>query len=697
MYDWIQFGAQVRTMRHRIGLSQEQLASRCGLSVRTLRDIEHGRTCCLHRSVRRVTDLLGLPAPPEPGTPCVNSGPPGISILGPLVLRVGAADQRLGSMMQRIVLGLLLARPGESISRDQLVDLLWEDQPPASCLNLVQTYVARLRRALAPLGLPDIESVPRGYRLRLPAEFDPALLDVLAFEDMVAEGRRAHGAGDIAEAARLFGSALDLWHGPVLADLCERVRAHPSVVALQRKRVATALEYADVVEVQPAPETAVTRLLAVIRDEPLHELLHARLMLLLAASGQQADALAAYENIRSRLVEDLEVEPGPELRDAHMRLLRQDLPVPVSGRPTAATRAPGGQPSWLGPRGNVPCLVGREIDATHLSNLLRTHRLVTVTGPVGCGKSALALSVAEQHDGEVIVLDLATLSNPEEPALRLGRLLGTDGGTADATVPATVDVLAEPGRLLVLDNAEHLVPAVAALVEDLLGGCPRLTVLVTSRQPLAVSEETTWRLGALPVPVADESTPATELFCQRARQALSSSDLSDKAAIACLARRLDGLPLALELVAAQLRALSMTELRDRLDLVLGLRTASSGRIDAHDRHRCLGAAIDWSYVLVTPVEQRVLAELSVFPGEFGIAAAESVSEQGIGVLPTLVSLVDRSFLEPVECGGASRFRLLRTVREYAASRLAASGAGPAVCARYSAWQHRNPTLKSNSV
>jgi predicted ATPase/DNA-binding SARP family transcriptional activator/DNA-binding XRE family transcriptional regulator len=673
MDDWVQFGREVCGARHRMGLRQEQLAARCGLSVRTVRDIERGRTRSGHRSARRVAESLSLPEPSS-GAPSPGTGTPVIGVLGPLMLRVGAADHRLGSTMQRIVLGLLLVRPGEPVGRDQLVDVLWGSHPPLSCLNLVQTYVARLRRALVPLGLPAIETVPGGYRLRLPAEHDAGLLDVLAFSDAAAAARRAHDAGDDSTAMTLYGTALDLWRGPVLVDLGDRVREHPSVIALHRERLATTVEYAALAETRARPEVAVTRLLVVTRDEPLHEVLHAQLMLLLAASGQQADALAVYNGVRARLVEDLGVEPGPELRAAHRRILRQELPV--------STRRPAAQPvrpQWRGPHGHLPYLVGRDCDAAHLAGLLRTHRLVTVTGPAGGGKSALALSVAERRGGDVLVLNLAALSTSDDPMTALGHLLGTTGVTAIS------NALTGGGSLLVVDNAEHLVPAVAALVEQLLGSCPELTVLVTSRQSLGVSEETTWQLGPLPVPVADEPSPATELFCLRARQALSTVDLSGVAAIAGVVRRLDGLPLALELVAAQVRAVPVSQLLDRLDLALGLRPAPTDRSRAGDRRRSLRAAIDRSYVLLSRVEQRVLAELSVFRGAFGVEAAESVSDQGEAVLPVLVSLVDRSLLTAVDRGGVSRFRLLETMREYAAARLAESAAAARVHQRHIAY------------
>lgn len=660
MYDWVQFGREVSSTRHRMGMSQELLAARCGLSVRTVRDIERGRTRSGHRSARRVAELLTLP---EPSSDVASPGTPVVGVLGPLMLRVGAADYRLGSMMQRIVLGLLLVRPGEPVGRDQLVDVLWGSHPPPSCQNLVQTYVARLRRVLVPLGLPAIETVPGGYRMRLPAEDGSGVLDVLMFGYAAAAARRAHDAGDDSAAMAWYGSALDLWRGPVLADLGDRVREYPSVIALHRERLAMTITYAVLAEARAEPEVAVTRLLVLARDEPLHEVLHAHLMLLLAASGQQADALAVYDGVRARLVGDLGVEPGPELRAARQRILHQDLPVSIR-----RSAAPQPVRQWRGPHGHLPYLVGRDSDATHLTGLLRTQRLVTLTGPAGGGKSALALFVAGRHGGHVVVLDSGRLSTLDESWAALGHLLGATG------VAAVSRALTGSDPLLVVDNAEHLVPAVAALVEQLLGSCPDLTVLVTSRQSLGVSEETTWQLGPLRVPVADESSPATELFCLRARQALSTVDLSDTAAIAGVVRRLDGLPLALELAAAQVRALPVSQLLDRLGLALGLRPVPPDGTRAVDRRRSLGAAIDRSYVLLSRVEQLVLSELSVFRGTFGVEAAESVSEQGEAVLPVLVSLVDRSLLTAVDRGGVSRFRLLETIREYAAARLAESAA-----------------------
>jgi predicted ATPase/DNA-binding SARP family transcriptional activator/DNA-binding XRE family transcriptional regulator len=693
MAEWAQFGDLVRARRQQVGMSQEQLAALAGLSVRTLRDIERGRIRSARRSVSDVARVLDLPCPSGPPTPAVAA----IGVLGPLVIRVGGSEQVLGSPMQRSVLGLLAVQPGDVVYRDEMVDVLWGDRPPRSCTNLIQTYVARLRRALAAPELPTIESTPGGgYRLLVKPDADPPSVDALAFDATVTEARHTRDAGDRPAATALFARALDQWRGPVLADLGPRVRARPAVIARQRDWLTAVLEYADVAE----PEAAAARLLATSAVEPLHEALHARLVRVLAASGQQAQALAVYTDVRLRLADELGIDPGPELRDAYATVLRQDqftsaAAVPVSGVPVGAV--PVGADRWLGPRGHLTHLVGRDRDTDDVLGLSHAHRLVTMTGPAGCGKTALAMTVADRWPDSVVVLALAGLSGVNDPVLALGRLLDIDGRSPADVLATACRRLDGPGTLLLVDNAEHLTGQVAALVGEVLGGCPGLTVLVTSRQPLGVSGEVVRQLDPLPVPDADEPSAATELFAERARQAWPSVDLSDTAAIGHLARRLDGLPLALELAAARVRALPVPQLADRLDLALEMRsdeTVPTGR--AHDRHRTLRSAIDWSYQLLTPSEQQVLAELSVFRGAFTAEAAEAVCRPGGRTLATMVSLVDQSLLVAERYGPASRFQLLETVREYAAARLAGTDADAVRQRHLDHWLDRSRLLAGNA-
>jgi predicted ATPase/DNA-binding XRE family transcriptional regulator len=322
---------------------------------------------------------------------------------------------------------------------------------------------------------------------------------------------------------------------------------------------------------------------------------------------------------------------------------------------------------WRGPRGSLRELVGRETALTDLRRALREHDLVTVTGPGGGGKTALALAAAGGARQPVTVLGLASLAAADQLVPALATTLQVPVGAADATLDAVETALAGGRQLLLVDNAEHLAEAVAALVSRLRGGCPALTVLVTSREPLGLSEEVVWRLGPLATSAGDGDSPAAELFRRRTREALPTADLSDAAAVARICRRLDGLPLALELAAARVRALSVPELADRLDRGTDLLTSA---VPGPGGRRTLEDTIDWSYRLLEPAEQRALAQLSVFRGGFGAAAVEAVLDGPGTPLALAAQLVDRSLLQ---AGPGGRFLMLRTIRDYAAARLAASG------------------------
>src|SRR5215207_367204 len=313
----------------------------------------------------------------------------------------------------------------------------------------------------------------------------------------------------------------------------------------------------------------------------------------------------------------------PRLRslDALADALRLD--AAARRRLLEAYRPGGAGPGWLGQRAHLRALVGRDAETAQLRAALAERHLVTVTGPGGCGKTALALHAAAGIGSPVAVLSLAPLSAAEQIPAALAAVLQVGGGSAEAAVTAAATALEVPGQLLVVDNAEHLLAAAAALVVRLLGSGPELTVLVTSREPLGLSEELTLPLRPLLVPPGDDTDigpdagAAVELFTRRAREALPSVDLSDTAAVRRICRRLDGLPLALELAAARVRALPVPLLADPLDAGGALLTAGAAG-------RTLDDTVDWSYRLLSPAERRALAQLSVFQIPFTAPAAEDV-------------------------------------------------------------------------
>ncbi|HEY6747457.1 MAG TPA: helix-turn-helix domain-containing protein [Mycobacteriales bacterium] len=344
------------------------------------------------------------------------------------------------------------------------------------------------------------------------------------------------------------------------------------------------------------------------------------------------------------------------------RLFEQYRPVPAA--------EPGRV--WRGPRSHLRELVGREGELAELTAELRDHDLVTVTGPGGCGKTAIALAAAAATGRSVTVLGLASLATAAQLVPALASTLQVEVGGVEETLEAIERELSG-GQLLVVDNAEHLAEAVADAVIRLRGGCPGLTVLVTSREPLGVSEELVWRLRPLRTPAdeSDDRAPAAVLFRRRTREALPTADLSDAAAVGRVCRRLDGLPLALELAAARVRALTVPQLADRLDrdrVVLDLLTSA---VPGPSGRRTLEDTIDWSYRLLDDSEQRALAQLSVFRGAFGPEAVEAVVSVPGDPVAIAAQLVDRSLLQAVPGGG--RYVMLRTIRDYAALRLAGSG------------------------
>ncbi len=653
-------GAEIRLQRRRKGLTQRELAAQTGLSVRTVREVEHGRISA--GSTRRLRAALGL------AEHALDQDTLWVSVLGPMSVWRGEARMVVGSVMQRIVLGVLAASPGQVVTVDELVDLLWGDGPPRSCVNLVHTYVARLRRTGA-----AIERDAGGYRL----DTDVVRTDVAEFDAVTAAAARAETAGDLDAASAGCGAALDQWRGRVLADLGERVRGHPTAVALQRRRVAVALDHARLAATLGRHAAAATRLLVVAECEPLHEVLHAALMGLLAASGQQAAALAVYAAIRDRLAGELGVDPGSELRLGYQGILAE-APEAVADR------------RWWGPRGHLARLIGRDAELAEVGGLLAGSRVVTITGVGGCGKTTLALHVAAAHPCGVAVLPLAPLSDGDELVPALAALLGVGGTSTAALLDAVYGALRERGQLLVLDNAEHLAPAVSALVAGLVASCPRLTVLITSRQPLGAPQEVSWQLLPLAAPDdADVDSPAAELFRQRARQAFPAVDLSDAVAVSRICHRLDGLPLALELAASRVRVLPVGHLAERLDMGLGILSVNGTA--AEQRHQTLHSAIDWSYRLLSEHERRVLAQLSVFRTGFTLEAAEAVALAGVA--DAVVGLVDKSLLQAEQHAGSGRFRMLEVVRAYASACLDEVGERSASQARHLAyWLARGRSL-----
>ncbi|WP_254047621.1 BTAD domain-containing putative transcriptional regulator [Streptomyces aureus] len=577
----------------------------------------------------------------------------------------------------RALLTALAAAGGRTVGTRALIDQVWGDadraqDPDQDRTAALQALVGRLRRAV---GRDAVVSAPGGgYRLAA----GPDAVDLHRFERLAAEGFAALGAGDPARAATLLDEALGLWRGPALADLPGRetdplvVRVEQRHTQARRDRLAADLALGRATEVL-AP------LAALAAGEPFDEPVQALRIRALRTAGRPAEALAVYEEVRASLADRLGTDPGPELRALHAALLSDTAPPPSPAAPSPT--APEGAGPTVGLPARLTSFIGRDDDLGALAAEWGARRLVTLTGPGGVGKTRLALEAAETYqDGPVHVAELASV---REEFTVTAAVLSAVGARETHVWHRAAVAAADPGdpfaelvehcagrrMLLVLDNCEHVVAAAAALAETLLTACPQLRILATSREPLGVPGESVRPLEPLP------PDPAHRLFAERARTVRPDVDLTQGGgeAVDEICRRLDGLPLAIELAAARLRLLTPRQIADRLDDRFRLLTSGSRTV--LPRQQTLRAVVDWSWDLLDPEERTLLRQVSVFAGGWDLAAAEALSPRAADPLG---ALVDKSLVvaTPVE-GGEMRYRLLETIHEYAAERAAET---PAVLA-----------------
>ncbi|MDX6510901.1 MAG: hypothetical protein QOE36_405 [Gaiellaceae bacterium] len=555
-------------------------------------------------------------------------------LLGPLEVSEGGEALPLGRTQQRAVLALLLLHAGRTVSTDQLIEALWPEKGPAKPQTAIQGYVSGLRKAL---GAKTIATAAGGYALQV----DPESVDAHRFERELRAAREDLGRDSARAAAARLHVALALWRGNALADFTYEPWAQDEIARLEELRLVALEEQAQAELALGGHAELVPKLETLVREHPLRERLRGELILSLYRSGRQAEALEAYQEIRAALVEGLGVDPSPELQTLYKQILNHD---PSLAGEALATR----------PRSNLPNpttpLLGRTRELGELFALLQAQRLVTLTGPGGIGKTRLALQAAadladEFRDG-VWFVPLATL---REPGLMESTIAQTLGLTDTQTL---AEQLTDNQQLLVLDNLEQLVDAAPQLGE-LLSGAPGVKLLATSRAPLRLSGEYEYPLGPL------EEADAIELFTERARAAQPSFEPDEHVMEIC--RRLDNLPLALELAAARVKVLNPDQMLQRAGPSLDL--LATGARDAPQRQRTLRATMAWSYALLNEQEQRLFATLAVFAGTFDLEAVEAVCRAD---LDTVHGLIEKSLLRRTERG---RFFLLETIREYALERL----------------------------
>ncbi|MER5727540.1 BTAD domain-containing putative transcriptional regulator [Streptomyces sp. NPDC002138] len=612
-----------------------------------------------------------------------------VELLGPVqVYADDGTPVEVGGVRLRMLLARLALEGGRPVSVDSLVDGLWGGAPPADAANALQALVSRLRRALR--GAAAVESASGGYRLPVRAED----VDVHRFEDLSARGRRELAAGRPGEAAPLLGAALGLWRGAALADVLDAPFAGPVATRLDALRTAAAEDRCDAELRLGRYAEVLADLEAAAGERPLSERVAGLRMRALSAAGRQSDALAVYGAVRARLDEELGVVPSAELSEIHLALLRGELGSPT-GR--AAEAAPSRLPARL------TSFVGREDELARLGRQLERSRLVTIVGPGGAGKTRLSLEAAARDGaharGRVWLVPLAGVSAPDGLTdAVLGALGSTDGGLYDAgqgqratPFERMAALFGSGDALLLLDNCEHLVEAAAQLAIELLDQLPELRILATSREALAITGESLCHLGPLDVPTGSPEpaeaaqSPAVRLFVDRAAGVRADFTLDDTTldAVVEVCRRLDGIPLALELAAAKLRSMSVEQIARRLDD--RFRLLASGSRTALPRQRTLLALVEWSWDLLDEPERILARRLSVFPGGATVPALEAVcadaSLPAADIPYVLDALVEKSLVGAVDDGtGEPRYRMLETVRAYAARRLAEAepGVGPGV-------------------
>ncbi|TCO58005.1 BTAD domain-containing putative transcriptional regulator [Actinocrispum wychmicini] len=588
-----------------------------------------------------------------------------VAMLGPLSLR-DAADREIevGGIRLRMLLVRLALDAGRIVPNESLIDGLWGERPPVDATNALQSLVSRLRKA----GIAkQLESHSIGYSL---AATD---VDVHTFERLAAEGGRLLREGQTNRAAEVLREALDLWRGPALVDVADAPFAGPTVARLAEQRL-TALEDRVDADIRRGRDAdVIVELYALTREHPLRERLAGLLIQALHGVGRQADAINAFETVKRALADELGVDPGPQLREIHLAVLREK-PAKTPGTALPA---------------QLTSFVGRHTELAELGKV--DDRLVTLVGPGGVGKTRLATEAAGRVTGRVWFVHLAGLREAVDvpvalaAALGLGDIRVPDGPgiwtikTMDVTT-RLVDALKNRADLVVLDNCEHLISAAANLADTLLAGCPTLRIMATSREPLAITGETLVPVGPLDLP-DEQASPdqameraAVRLFLDRAVAVRPgfTVDEHNVAAVVAICRQLDGLPLALELAAARLRSMTVGQVVERLDDRFRLLTGGSRT--SLPRHQTLGAVVEWSWGLLSEPERTLAGRLSVFATGATLEAVTAVCAgddlPSADVLYVLASLVEKSLVEAIEgADGVPRYRMLQTVRAFAAARL----------------------------
>jgi predicted ATPase/DNA-binding SARP family transcriptional activator len=601
-----------------------------------------------------------------------------VAMLGPLTVTVAGRAVEIGGARLRALLIRLALDAGNTVTVDSLSGAVWADDRPAGQANALQSLVSRLRRALP--GDQVLRSLPGGYRLDL----SPAAVDALRFERLAREGRHALHSSEPEMAVRRLREALALWRGEALAHVAEAPFAEAAAARLETLRLSAIEDRIEAeIEITPVLSDLVAELEGLVALYPLRERLRALLVKAFHVEGRTAKALTAYEDFRQRLADELGADPGSQLQAAQLAVLR-GAKVTRRGpplRPRTNLRAP------------LTSFVGRADEQARIARQLKRGRLVTLVGPGGAGKTRLATTlaadVADHIPGGVWLIELAAVTEAADVPRAVVEALGLrDAGLFDASTASSgsmnrlVEALSGAETLIVLDNCEHVIDAAARLVDELLGRCPRLQVLATSREPLGLLGEALSPVPPLGLPKTDSSLaevltcPSVRLFADRVAAFRPEFLITDDnmAMVADICARLDGLPLAIELAAARLRSMSLEELAARLND--RFRVLTGGSRTAMPRHQTLRAVVAWSWRLLNQHERLLAERLAVFPGDvtpeaaIGVCGGDAI--EASEVCDLLATLVDKSLLQRTD-GAGPRYRMLETIREYGLEQLAETG------------------------
>lgn len=599
--------------------------------------------------------------------PSAMDGDPGATVLirlsGAIRAERAGTLVAIGSASQRRILGRLAIATNQVVSQDALVDLLWPDDPPRTAIASMHNHVHRLRSAL---GADRILRTAPGYKLAV----DPLDVDINRFESLLsyrATGQPEHPVDGARVELSDMDSALALWSGPPLDEFRDESWARPTNVRMteqhliaQERRIEALLALRRLDEAVPAAE-------ALCEEEPLRERANALLMRALAQQGRTAEALRVFDRLRKRMVSETGLEPSPALTAVERAVLEA---TSGSGMPDApsAVRGPGARRRDGALPVQINALIGRSDDAVEVRALLSTGSLVTITGPGGVGKTQLALYVA--HDLAPVFLDggrfvdLSTVAEGDVDAA-IATAIGAVT-VADKPLDAAITALSGRNLLIVLDCCERVVVAVAVWASAILASCPMIRILATSRESLQVAGEQVFALA----PLGPMSVDLFEVRARAVRRGFALS-VANRPVVESICRAVDGLPLAIELAAACCDRLTLSEII--VDLEQHLASLSSGTRNGEPRHRGLSQVVDWSWRLLEPSEQVLLARMSVFPGGCTSDAAarvcgfEPVQEKDVKEL--LGSLVRKSLVMATLDGARARYRMLDTLRAYGWARL----------------------------